>query len=339
MIHDNLEFYNVAELVAQENTSGLRLQRVPESVRTQLDEGTAGTMLSPANCEIRFRLTDDSESVTLTLSSDGRAQVYIYHGPFQGQMFTIGDDPTDIVIKPHKRLALLSSEQANEYRYHPDLVRVCFGDDYPEPITYLGHQGGVLPPRKSDTPEKTYLAYGSSITHGIKASGAALSYPAHVAWKKNMNLRNLGASGCCLCEPAMGDFLAEQDCDLMTLELSVNMLGRGIGGEEFKQKAEDLVRKVADAKPERPVVCITIFPHYNDMGPDLIGGNETATSEEYRDILRSIVNELDRPNLHLVEGPSLMTNLEDLRMDLIHPGARGMIEIGENLTKEISHII
>jgi hypothetical protein len=37
MIHDNVEFHNVGELHADEHT-GLRLQRVPESVRVHLNE-------------------------------------------------------------------------------------------------------------------------------------------------------------------------------------------------------------------------------------------------------------------------------------------------------------
>jgi lysophospholipase L1-like esterase len=339
LIHDNLEFHNVAQLVEKPSTNGVRLQRVPESVREHVDEGTAGVMLSPATSEIRFRFKEGCDSTVITLSSDGGAVAYVYLGPFQAGVFKIGNEPTEIKIAIHKRLKLMTEEQKQSFTYHPDMARICFGEDYPEPITYHGNSGGVCLPNENDKPKKLMIAYGSSITHGTGQSGAALSYPAHTAYKLNMEVRNLGASGCCLCEPELADYLAEQECDVITLELSVNMLGRGISAEEFSKRAEYLVRVIADADPNRPVVCITIFPHYNDMGSHLEAENQKATSEEYRQVLRDIVSGLNRPNISLIEGPQLLKSLEGLRQDLIHPGARGSTEIGENLASKLESIL
>jgi lysophospholipase L1-like esterase len=339
MIHDDLEFHNVAELVAVEGLEGLRLQRIPESLRSEVDEGTGGVMLSPANSEIRFRFKPGCDDATITLASEEGAVGYVYHGPFQGQSVEIGPEPTDVLIKDHKRQKLLTLEQKAGYSFNPDLIRICFGSDYPEPVTYIGHNGNVCLPKEGDSPSQTLLAYGTSITHGTGLSGAALSYSSHAAWKLGMDHRNLGASGCCLCESAMAHFLAAQDCDLMTLELSVNMLGRGINAEEFREKAGYLVKTVAEANPDRPIVCITLLPHYNDMGQHLIGDNQNATSEEYRQVLRDIVSSLNLKNLTLVEGPELLGNIEGLSRDLIHPGARGMIEIGENLASKIASLV
>lgn len=339
MIHDNIEFHNVAELVAVDGEQGLRLQRLPEVVRADIDKGTASCMTSPANSEIRFRLTEGSDTATITLSSEQGATIFIFYGPFQGLSFRIDKEPQEIPIKRHKRLGMLTDEQKGSFDYHPELVRICFGDAYPEIVHYHGNSGNVCPPRVTDTPDKLYIAYGSSITHGIRLSGAALSYPAHAAYKLGYDLRNLGASGCCLCEPAMADYLADQECDLMTLELAVNMLGRGFTAEEFRERASYLVKQIADSDPERPVVCITIFPHYNDMGDHLKGDNEKATSEEYRQVLRDIVAKLNRPNLSLIEGPELLSDMSGMFQDLIHPGARGMIQMGEELVRKLRPII
>mgnify|MGYP006434221323 CR=1 FL=1 len=338
MNFDNLEFHNVAELVTLENSKGLRLQRLTESLRQQINEGTAGCMTSPANSEIRFRLGEGCESAIIRLASEQGAWAYIFHGPFQGVAVRIEKEVQEIEIKPHPRLGLLSQEQIESLDYHPELIRICFGDAYPEIVTYHGHNGNVRLPEEGEIPKQRYVAYGSSITHGIRLSGAALSYPAHVAYKLGLDLTNLGASGCCLCEPAMADHLASLPCELMTLELSVNMLGSGFTAEEFKERAHDLVKKVSDADPTRPVVCITIFTHFNDMGEELISPKLKATPEEYREVLRNIVKELNRPNLFLVEGPELLSNLAGMFKDLIHPGARGMIDIGENLVKKISQM-
>jgi len=335
MIHDGLEFHNVVELVAVEGEAGLRLQRAPESVREQVSEGTAGVMMSPAGCEIRFRLADGVDSASVTLSSKDGATVYLYHGPFQGRSFVIGAEPLEIKVKPGRRSSLLEKTDYPESPYAPNLFRLVFGGVYPEPVMYHGHSEGIELPREGDVPRRTYLAYGSSITHGTEFVGGAISYPAHVGWKLGYDVRNLGASGCCRCEKAMADFLAEQDADLVTLEISVNMMGGEFTADEFKERAKYLVQRMSDADPQRQVVCITIFPHFRDIHKRYCGEKDKATAEEFRQVVRDIVKELDRANLHLIEGPSLLTDIGALTQDLIHPGARGMIQIGENLAQQI----
>ncbi|MDX1681609.1 MAG: SGNH/GDSL hydrolase family protein [Phycisphaeraceae bacterium] len=335
MIHDELEFHNVAELNEVEGHEGLRLQRMPEHLRTQLDEGTASVMCSPADCEIRFRILDGHDRVTFRLSSESETTIYVYHGPFQGNSFVVDKEVREFTIEPHKRVPQLADLNLPPLAFDPDLVRICFGGPYPEPLFYHGHDGGVAPPRPGDTPDKTYLAYGSSITHGTGLSGAAISYPAHVAWRLGMDLKNFGTSGCCLCQKVVADFLADQSCDLATLELSVNMLGGSFDGGEFRERVSYLVKRFADADPDRPVLGITIFPHFRDLDDRFCGDDDKATAAEFRQILRDVVAELDRPNLSLIEGPELLGRIDGLSHDLIHPGIRGMVEIGEALTRRI----
>lgn len=338
MRHEDLEFHNIAELATVEGFEGRRLQRVPESLRPQLNEGTAGVMLSPADCEIRFRIADGHDSVTIRLSSESSTTVYAYYGPFQGQSFELDAEPRDLTIKPHKRIAqLMEVKGYPDAVYDPGLVRLCFGGPYPEPVFYHGHSDGVLPPQLGDVPEKTYLAYGTSITHGTGLAGAAISYPAHVAWRLGYDLTNFGASGCCLCEKALADYLAEQSSDLVTLELSVNMLGT-FTADEFRSRAGYLVKRIADSDPGRPVICITVLPHFRDIDDGFASPDAKSTVGEFRQVLRDIVKDLARPNLTLIEGPDLLPDIGALSFDLIHPGARGMIQIGEELARRLAEI-
>jgi lysophospholipase L1-like esterase len=338
LIHDDIEFHNIAEMNAVEGVEGLRLQRVPEQVRSQLNEGTAGVMLSPADCEIRFRIADGNDSATLRLSSESRTTVYIYYGPFQGPSFELDTEPQDLTIAPHTRIPQLTETGYSTNTYDPRLVRVCFGGPYPEPVFYHGHDGAIRPPEPTDAPDRTYMAYGSSITHGTGLSGAAISYPAQVAWRLGYQLKNFGASGCCLCENALADYLAEQPCDLVTLELSVNMLGSAFTAEQFRERAGYLVQRITDSDPDRPVVCITVLPHFRDIDESFCDPNAKATVGEFRQVLREIVGDLARPNLHLIEGPDLLPDIAALTCDLIHPGVRGMIQISEELTRRITDL-
>jgi len=335
MIYDGIEFHNIAELATVDGLGGLRLQRLPEAVRVQLDKGAAGVMLSPADCEIRFRIAEGRESATIRLSSESRTTVYVYHGPFQGRSFQIDTEPKDFTIKLHKRTIELIQLGCAGAQYDPGLVRLCFGGPYPEPTFYHGHGEGILPPRAEDVPRKTYLAYGTSITHGTDFAGANASYPAHVAWRLGYQLRNFGASGCCLCEQPMADYLAAQPCDLVTLELSVNMLG-AFTAAEFRERAGYLVQRMADSDPARSVVCITILPHWRDISGFAIPADAKSTAGEYRQVLRDIVKSLARPNITLIEGPDLLPDIGGLSFDLLHPSARGMIQIGEELTRRLA---
>lgn len=334
MIHDDLEFHNIAELNAVDGFAGLRMQRVPESVRCQLSDGAAGVLLSPADCEVRFRLADGCDSATIRLSSESRTTVYIYHGPFQGAKFELDTEPRDLKIAPHARIGQLMALGYTEAGYDPRLIRVCFGGPYPEPVFYHGHGDGVRLPEPGDVPQTTYLCYGTSITHGTDLAGAAISYPAHVAWRLGHQLRNFGSSGCCLCEKPIADYLADQACDLVTLELSVNMVASHTG-DEFSRRAGYLVQRIADSQPDRPVFCITVLPHWRDIDESFCDPGAKSTSREFRAILRRIVKDLGRPNITLIEGPDLLPSLTGLCADLIHPGARGMFQIGENLAQRI----
>jgi hypothetical protein len=65
MIYQDVELHNVAEVV--ERGDGVRLQRVPEDVRKELNEAARFRVLQPDNCELRF-VSDDPE-VRVTLSS------------------------------------------------------------------------------------------------------------------------------------------------------------------------------------------------------------------------------------------------------------------------------
>lgn len=334
MIHDGLEFHNIAEFHPVEGVEGLRMQRIPESVRSQLSAGPAGVMLSPADCEIRFRLEEGVQETTLRLSSESKTTVYIYYGPFQGQTFEVTTEPVDIPVKPHKRIFQLFDLDCSEFKYSPALVRVCFGGAYPEPVMYHGHGRGVSLPQAGDAPDKTFMTYGTSITHGTGLSGAAISYPAHVAWRLGYDLRNFGASGCCLCEKPMSDYLAAQKCDLVTLELSVNMVA-SFTPDEFRERVGYLVEQIAKSDPDRPVFCITIFPYFRDIDERFATPDAKSTPGEFRQILREIVCDLRMSNVRLIEGNDLLPSVADLTFDLIHPGARGLVQIGEALVDRI----
>jgi lysophospholipase L1-like esterase len=118
-----------------------------------------------------------------------------------------------------------------------------------------------------------------------------------------------------------------------TLALSVNMVGRGFTIEEFTRRTTYLVQQVAARNPARPIFCITIYPYYGDWSNEL--AKATAPPEEFRLALERVAGRLRADGagarIELVPGPSLLTDVGGLCVDMIHPGDHGMLEMGERL--------
>ncbi len=336
MIYGNVELHNVAE--TQPVNGGARLQRVPEDVRKHLNEVAQMRVLQPDNCEIRF--VSDSVESHITLSSEGETDVTIFHGTFDGrERYIIGRQPTTIRLCPEDRLRKLDRRWWGDQPFAPSVRRVVFGGRRRDPVILHDIKGkGVRPPRPEDLPEIKYLAYGTSITHGFDCEGPHLSYVAQTAWHLKADLINLGVGGACHCETAFADYIAKgADWNIASLALSVNMQGFAI--DEFRRRIEYMVNTVAGADTNRPVACITLYPYFRDFGVSDPGAQYSAAPEEYRQALRDVVAECPLPNVYLIEGNEVLTNIGGLTTDLIHPSDNAMIEMGRNLFDRLKPLL
>lgn len=336
MIHANVEFHNVADLRPTPKGNALRLQRVPEAVRLSLNEAAQMRMLQPDTCEIRFRADGPCH---LTLSSEGQTRVTVFHGPFDGrQRYVIGDQPQTIRLDMPEGLRQLDPSRYRNSPFSAHLYRLIFGGPQRDPIHFHGIEGkNVRPPEAGDAPTLRYLSYGTSITHGFDAEGPHLTYVSQTARHLGADLINLGVGGAAHCEHSLADYIAgRDDWRIATLALSVNM--QGFAMEEFSERVSYMVNKVTGADTSRPVACITLYPYYRDFGvePD---GQYGGTPEAYRQALRDAVSACPHPNVHLIEGPEILTDISGLTADLIHPGDNGMIEMGRNLAAKLSPLL
>lgn len=334
MIYENVELHNVAE--TQLIGGGVRLQRVPEHVRKNLNESAQMRFLQPDNCEIRF-VSEYAESY-VTLSSEGETDVTVFYGTFDGQeRHIIGRQPTTISLCPQDRLQQLDRRWWRDQPFSPSVRRVVFGGRRRDPVIVHDIKGeGIRPPYPEELPEIKYLAYGTSITHGFDCEGPHLSYVAQTAWHLGADLINLGVGGGCHCDTAIANYVGDRtDWSIASLALSVNMGGFPIS--EFRKRVEYMVNTVAGADTSRPVACITLYPYFPDFkisDPDSCG-----TPDEYRQSLRDVVTECPLPNVHLIEGNEVLTNIGGLTGDLIHPSDNAMIEMGRNLFARLKPLL
>jgi len=335
MIHENVELHNVEEARAVAGRDGVRLQRVPERVRTQLNEGAQFRMLQPDNAEIRF-VSDDGPA-RVTVSSTGETDVTLFYGAFDGRArYVVRDEPTTIEVPPVPvRLRQLAAPYWRDQPFAPQVARLILGGRRREPLFLHQIEGdGVRPPSQEELPKLRYLAYGTSITHGFDAEGPHLTYVAQTAWHLGSDLINLGVGGSAHCELELADYIATRsDWDVASLALSVNMHGFLL--DEFSRRVSYMVNTVAGKNPNRPVACVTLYPYFRDFGTEDEGSQCGGTPEQYRQALRDAVAACPHPNAHLVEGPELLTNIGGLTADLIHPSDNAMIEMGRNLADRL----
>ena len=341
MRHDDIEFHNVAELRELPDHDGLLLQRVPESVRSDLNEGARDRMCHPAGVELRF-VPEGSAPVEVTLStrpgSAAEGTVRVFCGPIQtNQTVDVGGTPETVRVSRPEKLDRLIPEATEGLAFDPRVCRIVLpGEHRGGHVFYHGVEGDVRPPRPEELPDRRYLAYGTSITEGEAPLAEHLTYASQTARRLDADLINLGSCGTAYCDPAMAEYVADRDdWDVTTLALSVNMVGT-FSVAEFRERAAAMVDTVAGAHPDEPVVVVTIYTNARDVCE---GHDEAEECERFRAALREVVAETPRENVHLLEGRELLPNIAGLTPDLVHPGDDAMITIGENLAAELGDLL
>ena len=331
MIHQNVELHNIEEVRKMPGSDGVRLQRVPETVRMKLNETAQMRMLSPACAEIRF--VSDRPTVRLSVSSEGWTDAVVFHGVFQSdQRFSITKKTQTIEITTPERLQQLGASLPQDMPFAPNVFRVMLAGDA---VYFHGmEQDGFRPPEGEELPQLRYLAYGTSITHGGAATGPHLAYVSQTARRLGADLINLGVGGSAHCEHELADYIASRDdWDIATLALSVNMGGFSL--EDFSERVSYMVNAVAGSDTHRPVACITLYPHYADLETR----ENKAKAEGRRQSLRNAVAACPHPNAFLIEGPEILIGMGGLTPDLLHPADNGMIQIGENLARKLKPLV
>lgn len=332
--YPSISLHNITETIQPDwTTSGDQLCRVPRSVRADLNVGARNRVKHPTGSEIRFVPDTEESVINITLSAAERTQIRPFWGPYQPwEPIEIGSTPKTIPFTIPDRLRGIDATNGAG-RFDPHVCRILF--ERAPAVALHEVAGNCRPPTSDETPTQRYLAYGTSITEGAAASAPHLNYVTKVARKLGSDALNFGCSGSAYCDSSMANYIASRDdWDIATLALSVNMANKGFTLGQFREKAEDFVEEIASAHPEKPVVCVTLFPCFADIAE----GGDAERAADFRATLRSIVSDSSHSNLSLIEGTELMAQ-SGLTADLLHPGDAGMEVIGERLTPHLENKI
>lgn len=298
--------------------------------------GDRGRFISEeaTGCELRF--VTDAKHVRVTLGmpeTDGRVRIYkggLLHSEHELQAGAIR---TLHLEEPVARFGMVDRKHLLKSGFAPEVWRIIFGNS--QAVFYGLNAFGyaIRPPSREEMPIRKWLAYGSSITHGL--DNAPLSYIQQAARRLGADVMNLGMSGSCQCEPETADFIAgREDWQLATFELGVNMRDNTTE-EQFRSRTGDLLEKVIERHPDHPLFLITIYPNFATFA----GSETTERDLRFNQILREHAERLRHPLLHLIEGSDIMRDMSGMTCDLIHPSEYGHMQMGEELAQRMSQLL
>ena len=319
MIFDNILFHNVEELEATDK--GYVMWRVPKYVRDGLNEkAKTDTTRCCSGVELRFKMKSDTATITLSSIQSGEATVaYIYYGSIQGgwsdsSRVVLGENTKLQINKPENMDYLKEMTREHNLPFDPEVVRVVL--PYGR-ILYVGVEGDIEPPSKADMPSKTYLAYGSSITHGSLALAQPYTYPFRLAQKLGCDYINLGMPGTAHMEAAMAEYiLSRKDWDFATVEMGINMVPME-NPELFEERIDKFTEILS--KEQRTICATSVYafgrPWQQEMG----------------DIYRAIVEKYAKERLpYFTNGLNILDNKAYISQDMVHPSLEGMEQIVNN---------
>jgi len=335
MIHQHIEFHNVAALEPVNGLPGLCMVRLPRAVRDQVNPAGHLHGAAAAGVELRFVCPGRYIRVGL-IAHETDVTVHVYRGEFlhSNHIVPVGVNRV-IHLEQPANFAAVAPDALRSGPFSPDLWRIQIDG---HTVNFLGLESYGAPvrsPKPEETPRLRWLAYGSSITH---ASGKG--YPHQAARKLGVDVLNKGLAGGCHCESVIADYLATGEAwDFATLEMGVNM--RGVfTPAEFESRARKFIGILRKAKPEAPLVLIT---HFLNAQHHPVAGNEENPARRnqlaFDDILRAIAGEYKKDAVFLVEGTDILKDFSGLYCDLLHPSDYGHIQMGENLARELAPII
>jgi lysophospholipase L1-like esterase len=196
-------------------------------------------------------------------------------------------------------------------------------------------QGGqshllVPPPTR---PAFRYVAYGDSITQGYYASsGIVDTYPDRVARKKGWSVVNMGFGGETTV-PSDGTAVGLLGGNLVTVAIGTNDFGTSKPLATFVSDYNALLDAIRALQPTVPIYSVT--PIWTSV--EAFANGQGLHVQDYRQAITSIVQArmATDPNLHLVDGLTLVPNQLMYFVDGLHPNDAGFALYATNLAAKL----
>lgn len=183
-------------------------------------------------------------------------------------------------------------------------------------FSLLALSGIVLSDGSSFKPviqNKTWLALGDSITHGIHAVYPSLTYPMRISRKFGVSVLNQANSGY-VCDARIIDADIGFVPDVVTTAYGINDLGR----KSHEQNRADLADYLNAIKRAFPFsIKYVISPIYSTLFAD------DSHADNIKWMYEMFSEVTDEVGLSLIDGRKLVPNRDEYLNDGLHPNADG----------------
>ncbi|MEU0288822.1 GDSL-type esterase/lipase family protein [Streptomyces sp. NPDC006147] len=211
---------------------------------------------------------------------------------------------------------------------------------------------------------RTWLHYGSSISHGSDAASPTTIWPALAAAAGGVELVNLGFGGSAVLDPFVARTIRDTPADLISLKIGINLVnGDVMRLRAFGPAVHGFLDTVREGHPDTPLLVVSpiLCPIHEDTpGPTAFDFSRLAegklaftasgdpeeraegklTLNVVREELARIVEERakDDPHLHHVDGRALYGEADHAELplpDRLHPDAAAHRRIGERFAAHV----
>lgn len=178
--------------------------------------------------------------------------------------------------------------------------------------------------------QKPIVFYGTSIVHGIAASRAGMSYTSILGRWLDTPIVNLGFSGRGKMEQEMAQLLAELDASIYVIDCLPNMEASLV-----KQRADNFLRLLVEAKPKVPIVLLEDRSYANSWIVSML----KQRNESSRTVLHDIFLNLGAQNISYVSGEALLGSDSEATVDGSHPNDLGFWRMARTLRPLLSQLL
>lgn len=319
----NIDFFNIDHLEAFGDS--YKLERFPKELEENLgcEVHKRGRFYShrAIGSEIRFKCAAPFFDITIG-SYKEETSLYIFFGDyfFKKIILEEGTMKTYHIEIPEK----MKLKNLPRGDFSNDVIRILIG--FSGYVLFKGVETfgfEIVKPSLDDYPKKKLLIYGSSISHGSEALEYVTTAPFLLSHMLHADVINKSIPGSCQAEEKMVKYLSTLDYDTAFVEYGVNVLSL-YNTNEYKTHLDYILKYLIN----RPLYLTSIY----DNGRLL-----DEASKEYQNLIefRQIISAVKQLNVEVINPADILSKLNYLTCDLLHPSDMGQIEIAMNLSKII----
>ena len=314
------EFFH-GHISLEQNENGIRPWRLPHHDLVL----HFPNLVDRAGCPAGVRLSCNSNTSAISLHCAAAENDRSFDCYVDGALHAVGTIPANE-----------TNLQFNGLSTNEKLIEIWLPHTSPVTVSGLSIDDGASCSAYTDK-RLRWLTYGSSITQCGEAHSPSRTWPGTAARQRDLNLTCMGFGGNCHLESGVACCIRDQEFDLVTLKLGINVYGNGsLNPRSYFPAVTGLVRIIRERHPQTPIGVITSIYSTNREDEQNATG---MTLKDYREQTREAVRRLREhgdERLELFEGLDMFGPEHiDMLPDHLHPNGDGYEVLGTNISEKV----